>query len=154
MRSVSDTVEIEVRTPRTHPIPVRTLLFRLGANLDAALDQAYQRRPDGAGLSIISAGCSVGAEPDTLLALSRQAGHETPITLLGIDANRRAIKAAKLGRYATPTLYNLDYDFSKTGRTLRNGGFGKRFIIKSDISGHFDIDAEPVRAGHDLSFVR
>ena len=154
MRSVSDTVEIEVRTPRTHPIPVRTLLFRLGANLDAALNQAYQRRPDGAGLSIVSAGCSNGAEADTLLSLSMQTGREAPITLFGIDGNRRMIKAAKAGRYTTYISNDLHPHFYKRGSILREGGFESKFKWKDHGSGYYDINAEPVRDGHDLTFVR
>jgi chemotaxis methyl-accepting protein methylase len=153
MRTASRAIEIDVRTPNIRPIPVTTRLFRMGANLDAALDEAYRRQPENKGLRIISAGCSNGAEADTLLSLSSQTNHETPISLLGLDRDKRMIKAAKVGHYTTYISSDTDQHFYETEEVLKEGGFETRFKRTGKTSGYFHIDAAPVRLTHDVSFV-
>jgi chemotaxis methyl-accepting protein methylase len=99
-----EAVEVEVpplaRVPgQLRVAPMRTALFRAGVNLPEAFDAAADGLETGDEFSFISAGCSMGAEVDSVLAHYRGAGGEGAVRARGYDVSERAIETAREGRH-------------------------------------------------------
>ncbi len=140
-----------------------TMLFREDCVLEEALQQLYKSNPESSPLSVVSAGCSVGAEADSLIALHSQSGFGGRLAVTGFDISPVAVKAANTGRYFLPASVAQDEDvFAKTRSTLTDYGFTPDFhnIHRSpdlyrgtrSSRGYYQIGATSLRAGHEVVF--
>jgi chemotaxis methyl-accepting protein methylase len=73
-------------------------LFRPDTQLNDALELALEKTDPNERFRVISAGCSFGAEIDSILG-TVQYNAPRPMAVLGIDCNPRAVEAAQSGRY-------------------------------------------------------
>ncbi len=90
-------------------------LFRPDTRLSDVLDIALQRTDPDKRFQVVSAGCSFGAEIDSILA-TVQYNSPRPTAVLGVDSNPRAIKAAKTGQYQmTQGLMGYRRSYAKAG---------------------------------------
>ena len=153
-------IGIEVATEQTvgteNPCPTYTRLFRRGSCLEEALEQLYIRNVAAAELTVVSAGCSIGAEPDSLLALHNKSTFGGRLALLGVDINESALEAARQGSYTIPhALYNEErlqeavetlttYGFTVEAASTALGAAGEKVAYVVNSSG--------VRAGNRVNF--
>ncbi|HEX5744586.1 MAG TPA: hypothetical protein VFX84_04025 [Candidatus Saccharimonadales bacterium] len=148
---------------RVQDVPYRTELFRRDARQAETLDFILGRIPRDSGLSAVIAGCSIGAEADSLLSLYDRSGREGRAEVVGLDASRTAVEAARRGLYR---LYNhiifgseedvagkrvldeeeflADMGFTTSREHNEHPTFSAASII---------VDAAPVRQGHAVRFV-
>jgi chemotaxis methyl-accepting protein methylase len=140
--------------------PAFTRLFRRECELPEALEDTYVRVREDKELRIFSAGCSLGAEVDSLLALVNKKGENRRVVIRGWDYNDRALQAARAGRYLAPIalftgqdrevdeLENVleEYEFSHNIAPHNRPGT----MRKSRRS--YEIDAGQVRRAHDVAF--
>lgn len=79
-----------------------SLLFRQDTHLTEVLGLALEKAGSEELFRVISAGCSFGAEIDSVLA-TVQYNSPRPIAVLGVDANPKAVEAAQTGEYQLTT---------------------------------------------------
>jgi chemotaxis methyl-accepting protein methylase len=87
-------------------------LFRPDTRLSDVLGLALERTAPDNPFRVISAGCSFGAEIDSILG-TVQYNSPRHTTVLGVDANPQAVQAAKSGKYQLLTglaTYHKTYD--------------------------------------------
>lgn len=131
---------------------MQTALFRRNTYLSEALRMAYER--SGQDLSVVSAGCSIGAEADSILALHRAEGYEGELSIRGYDLNRLAIEMAKEGAYKVLAMWQLS---DLTQEALQALGFATSYAgLEDNAMGEprhrIDVDAAPLRAEYDVGF--
>lgn len=94
-------------------------------------------------VKIWSAGCATGEEPYSLAILLKEAAAAKSLkfSIIATDINKEAIQKAKEGRYAQPSLKNLQQDvLSKYFSQLDNNTYEVKPEIKETVSfGHGDI---------------
>lgn len=134
-----------------HDVQMTSELFRQGCFLPEALALAAERAGEPSDMTVISAGCSIGAEADSVLALHRRAGYEGNVTIKGYDINRLAVSTATRGLHK---VYAPNSAVQVQQRcVLKHMGFETLNSRGDNISGLFmDADAAPVRDGHDVEF--
>jgi hypothetical protein len=148
---------------RVQDIPYRTELFRQDTREAETLDFTLGRIPEDSGLSAVILGCSIGAPADSLLALYKRSGREGQAEILGVDASRIAVDAARRGIYR---LYRHvifgsdekagDERMSDEEKFLAEMGFATRReynVHPTCRTASVIVDAAPVRQGHSVSFV-
>lgn len=157
---------IEVEIPhvaekdRPHTVRMLTELFRRECRLPEAVAEAYERSPDAGELRVDSFGCSVGAEADSVLSHFNSSGFSGRVVMRGWDIQSPAIRAARAGYHFLPRFPYLEEELSRDLEFLDEQGFG----VSSDPvpwglnsygeHGFYQVDANPVREGHDVSFVQ
>ncbi len=129
-------------------------LFR-GENLLPIAVAECLRRSEGEGeLSVISIGCSMGAEVDSVLALCNGMDQPPKLEVLGIDANPKMIEIARNG------LYSVGAKAQSIGRVrktlaelgfLTPDGWHKREDMPDDYMAA-RINPIEVRRGHSVHF--
>lgn len=140
------------RTTHEYPVPMITKLFREDAKLETVMDvglQSYRARSSDSPLHVMSLGCSLGAEADSILAyIGQQAPELTPITVTGVDVNPLAVEAARKGSYVTPA-----WVLSSTQKALEGCGFtfGNKDHPRS--WGRY-IDSLQLRFNHNVEFMQ
>jgi chemotaxis methyl-accepting protein methylase len=138
-----------------------TALFRDGTYLEEALALAVERAEDTERLSVISAGCSIGAEADSILALHSLMGYEGRVDIIGYDINGLALQMARRGVHELTRHKGGDPAYAterleSAAQALTDLGFG----IGHDVQDHggnnettpVTVDAAPLRAGHTVRF--
>jgi chemotaxis methyl-accepting protein methylase len=136
---------------------MRTALFRAGVNLPEAFDAAADTLGTGDEFSFISAGCSIGAEADSVLAHYRAAGGKGAVRARGYDVSERAVEAARGAahvasrqRYKRPepvvaALEPLGFEIEICDEAVRDDPNQKLYAI---------IKTGALREGHDVHFQR
>lgn len=166
MKSIEIPFSLSVDVPSTNDgesviadeVPMISALFRDRTHLGAALVETYGRNGGADRLLAISAGCSVGAEVDTELALHSKLGRGAELDITGLDFNPRALARAKLGRYYVPNWVALQRNFLDQVRLLESYGFDVDLTTEYPIGRilgivkHFQVNSARVRAGHDVEF--
>lgn len=164
-------LDIDVVVPGDNPdpeydseIPNRTQLFRADCHIARILALGHSILGDRDSLKVISAGCSTGAEVDTILAshvMSERSG--MPLTLHGIDASKRAVDRAKSAQYILPNTYyetkGNATTLSEAEAVLKASGFKTVYIPQGwisewvfDRSGYVVADSSNLRAQHEVIF--
>lgn len=96
------------------PIPHTTYLFRSENEIVAACDLALGAYKEGNQVqpfTVLSVGCSIGAEVDSLLVhASRLAPEIGKVTIVGLDINQKVLEQAERGEYVTwaPSPWNRE----------------------------------------------
>jgi hypothetical protein len=142
-------------------VPMYTELFRDDVNLVNSLGILHARHAGEDSVRVLSIGCSVGAEPDSILSVYNRMAPGVKVAMRGIDINPLAIERASYGRYKTRTYALAEYGYLSAGAVLRNGGFktvfryDKKETTPSEVPSHayLEVDSGPVREGHDVVFV-
>lgn len=138
-------------------ISMITHLFRQGTCLPEVLQQAYERNGDSTDLTVVSAGCSIGAELDSVLALHAKSEHGGSLKARGYDINPLAIRHARRGLYRVNGSYSPE-EMPPIQATLDEYGFASSVIALSPESHTFgavralEVEAAPVRSGQDVAF--
>lgn len=136
--------------------PTTTALFRHDALLPVVLSKLYELNPLSS-FRFVSAGCSVGAEADSVLALHSLAMPDREVTLLGIDGNAAAIIAA---RRAYHRVSKEDYPKHKMKRN--EAKLAKLGIKRAldDVSAEYrqlaqieTLTTREAREGHNVTFL-
>lgn len=97
------------------PTTPYSMLFRSDTRLTDVLDLTLDGMSPDAPLTAISAGCSYGAEIDSILG-TIQYNSPRPTTVLGFDVNPKAVEAAKSGTYQLVSgLPTYEKAYSKVG---------------------------------------
>jgi len=166
MREVIDPASIPVEVPFFrvafgHKTPMFTEIFRRGVDLSQALDYLDFLKPNASSLNVVSAGCSVGAEVDSIIAIHKNTPTDTRLTVTGIDNNPLAVSRADEARYLVPLKLQSDSVLKKYVETLTDFGFESDFKVKRRLRGfmkfhrgYFDVSAAAVRAGHEVNFIQ
>lgn len=162
---------IDVVVPGDNPdpehdseIPNRTQLYRPDCHIPRILALGYGILDLRDSLTIVSAGCSTGAEIDTILsyhAMSAQSG--VLLALHGIDASKRAIDKAESAQHTLPSTYygirSNPTTLSEAEAALKAGGFKTTYIPKGWVSewvfergGYLIADSSDLRARHEVTF--
>lgn len=132
-----------------------TILFREGTEIDKVFDMVADRsRPNGSPLHVISAGCSYGAEVDTVLALAHKYLPGT-VEITGVDSSETALREAKLARYRiSPSIgaaiakYSAQsYDFFAT---MQEYGLDAQVLDKNGCSSV--LSSERLRSSHRVTW--
>ncbi|GAC1500275.1 MAG: hypothetical protein NVS1B10_03710 [Candidatus Saccharimonadales bacterium] len=142
-----------VNTPEL-AIPLNSQLFRTNAELPTALGQTYLRQSEGSHISVISAACSFGPEVDSLIALHAKNKPDSYLKIAGIDINPKALEIARAGIYKVQTarLYDVQ-ELTELESTLQAYGFNTSLnLVNEGRAPVIEVDARPVRIGHDVSF--
>lgn len=134
-----------------------TALFRESSCLPHVLELAHAFVDEPKDLSVVSAGCSFGAEVDSVLALCNKDERFEHVSIHGLDIEAFFIRAAKLGLYAA---FMSKEELVELAPELESMGFGcDRDIHAEAMFPHDDwtesrvlIESEIVRRGHDVSF--
>lgn len=141
--------------------PVYTELFRTECRLPEALQAVYERKGEGPGTRIVSAGCSSGPEVDSLLAHIKRSNRGGRVAVRGWDINEYAIISAQTGRYYMNlhTPGKPEWDSEELERVLDEYGFEYTPGTVSRLAGRkqprgYLIDAGPLRQGSDLEFTQ
>lgn len=154
----------ELYSPSKGLTPVYTELFRTECLLPEALQATYERKGEDPELHIVSAGCSVGAEIDSMLAHVKKSGWREHVVMRGWDFNGNALAAARAGRYVVDlyTLGKPEWEAEELERVLDEYGFeytlvtigANRLARAHKKPSSYLIDATHVRQGYDLEFVQ
>lgn len=163
MKVIESPPALEVEVPAgqgdiNKMVPMQTHLFRTLCRLPEALLQTYERNPDAEEIAAISAGCSVGAEVDSLLALHSRSEFGGRLSVAGYDTNPKAIEAAIPGHYFLPRVPGYDAEFSDGVKKLERYGFAvdTKVVTKAHGvnrgNGYYQIDARPLRQGQTVTF--
>lgn len=104
-----------------------SVIFRPDTRLNEVLGIVLEKTSPTELFKVISAGCSFGAEIDSVLGIV-QHNSPRPTAVLGVDVNPEAVRAATTGQYqltATLTAYRRKYDEAGLDfdRTMRDIGF-------------------------------
>lgn len=130
-----------------------TQLFRDDSRLPFALNTMLDRI-DADEPRIISAGCSFGAEADTMLAQLNKAG-ERPVELVGYDCNPSVVQVAQAGRYLAGA-YTMP-EMQGARMTLKAHGFDVGRVRKAEpdskLSFLAPVDSARVRRPHQVRFM-
>jgi chemotaxis protein methyltransferase CheR len=110
------------------PTFTTTYFFRQSSELPFVLGRTIDDANDPDRLRIISAGCSIGAEPYSVLGHLHQIGYDQPVAVMGLDANPVAAVTAQRAQFLVPR--NLEL---------------QRRIYSED-----GLDFEPLMAHHGL----
>lgn len=146
--------------------PMYTALFRGALRLDEVLGLT-QFVIGSTNLRVLTAGCSIGAEADTLLAYQNASAGSGRIALKGIDINPVAVEHANRGEYLVPrTLIDgsdINGGILDTSRVLNRLGFvcdaqnaepSSRIsgaqVVKAD--GYMRASSRAVRKPHTVEF--
>src|SRR5665213_231146 len=150
-------------------VPLQTQLFR-GVELNRALEVTYDRNDPGQRLTVRSAGCSTGAEADSVMALHNSSGFGGQLEVVGYDIHPSAIRHAGRARHYIRSLVD---PLQKTGfrdieSILTRYGFDVDFDVTLSLPAEFrqvspeskgeaeakycEIDSTAVRAPHIVSF--
>ncbi len=107
--------------PQYFTVPRNTSLFRDGDTIHDLAVYALKRFGRNEPLSVLSVGCSVGAEADSLLTLLKSGG-AGPIDLIGVDVRKDVIDCANKGQYETRLIKDED-DNQRIKSVLSRYGF-------------------------------
>lgn len=144
-------------------IPNQTSLFRGDSFLHEVLALTYETTGKSSDLTFVSAGSSIGAEADTILALHNQNVADRGATLRGFDTSYICTNKARRGAYAlTPRISGAQLGITlmhDEAEHIREYGFRTEFVSAGwlcdkvfDTAGHYLIDSSDVREGHDVRF--
>lgn len=150
MQTIASPQPVNLEVPRPsfyvrgdpHNIPMRTAFFRPGSHISEAFEASLPE--GGEDYSVISAGSSVGAELDSILALYRANGGEGSVWARGFDAASKAVEAASRGRYTVNRV--LHPNAGPVLESLEKLGFAAEHPSA--------VDSAPVREGHDVAFIK
>jgi chemotaxis methyl-accepting protein methylase len=147
-------------------IPERTALFRQSSHLPVALSHVANRVTGEGDVSVLSAGCSTGAEADSVMALygkMRFGGH---LAVTGLDKNPIAVARARRGLHWIPEAEE-GIELEELKASLEAFGFGFTDDAALDSEGVHDyigvreftaryhrVDANPVRKENTVSFMQ
>jgi chemotaxis methyl-accepting protein methylase len=130
-----------------------TTLFRGSTGIDELLGLVAAEMPTEQPLHIVSAGCSYGAEVDTVLALAHKylPGR---VAITGVDGNQRALRAAQVARYRTGPLAGMVADYTSQGhdflKTMQQHGIDVR--MHDVAAGGPVLGTEAVRERHQVAW--
>jgi chemotaxis methyl-accepting protein methylase len=150
--------EVSQRIGDRAPLTV-TSLFRENMFLTELLDETQRVHRKAAQLSIVSGGCSVGAEADSLLSLQNLSDDTRSVTMRGVDFNPEAIKWANSGVHWLPLGIYGDKEFDWAKSELQRMGFEVgsepeyRLNEPWGEQGYLSVDTGQVRGGHDVRFI-
>lgn len=148
--------------PEEGAVSMLTWLFRKENNLPHALHVARELAVNPQEMTVVSAGCSIGAEVDSMLVLHRLAGYAGSLSVTGYDYSEFAIETACKGRYrpqfSLGSWGSNRRDASRQSQMLRDYGF----VLRGDAPGYeenypyryFDVDACRLRSHHDVAFTQ
>lgn len=138
-------------------VPTETKLFRTECLLSECLEAVYDRA-DGGELSAVSAGCSNGAEADSLLAVHDSSDYDGGLSVTGYDVNPLAIEKARAGQY----FVLADYEKYRLSEEAKLALTALGFDCDFDNTHTFDapvgtadfhkVESGSVREGHEVKF--
>ena len=106
-------------------LPPYSAIFRPDAQLHDVLGLALKATTSKDLFRVISAGCSFGAEIDSILGIV-QYNSPRPTAVLGVDVNPQAVEAAKSGQYQLLAgLATHHREYEKAGLGMRPALFSQ-----------------------------
>lgn len=134
--------------------------YQLRAFRDEILPELRRHQPRGQRINVWSAGCSTGEEPYTISMLIQEAGgfSDWDVRIIGSDISRRALEAARKGRYRKRALRETDPARKRRFFRERDNLHEPREEIRAPVSfariNLLDEDAHDLLGAVDVLFCR
>ena len=161
-------VQIDVDYPQHDPVAdpgstmMNTALFRKGVFPEKTVPAVHDLQRKAGEICVFSFASSDGSELDTWLSYHNLSGDGRPVSAFGFDRHPGLVEQANSGVHLLPVALNSPRDIVEIGTILDNFGFAADLetVLESDGTrwygrdGYFAIDANPVRDGHNVTFVQ
>lgn len=150
-------VPLSLQYGETRAVPMVTALFRTASRLPTALREVYARTQEGEQITVVSAGCSTGAELDSVMALHNASGRANQLVAVGLDVGHTAISAAQQAAHYVRSTVGMESVLRRRMRTLDEYGFvqvgaSQKAYGRHSHGGYQQISSGQVRAGHNVAF--
>jgi len=141
---------------------MNTIMFRDGIYPEQSVPAVQDLQRKVGEICVFSVGCGDGSEVDTWLAYHKLSQDDRPVTVYGFDRKPELVDRAKSGLHFLPVDIYSKTELEDVQDVLDDFGFTADFetVIQldggpnQDGPGYYSIDANPVRAGHDVTFMQ